>query len=146
MSDQTKKMIHLRDLRQRAQSRLNRQPPSQGIGEGTTAALNVLHKLASSPESAGQALALIGQTLEAVSRAFFALPADKFSTATGQHTNAVYGFTSMLINTLRDEKPTHVGVAFDVSRRTFRSEEYPEYKATRSATPSAARSSCSPWG
>lgn len=59
MSDQTKKMIHLRDLRQRAQSRLNRQPPSQGIGEGTTAALNVLHKLASSPESAGQALALL---------------------------------------------------------------------------------------
>jgi DNA polymerase-1 len=69
-------------------------------------------------------------------RAFFALPAENFSTSTGQHTNAVYGFTSMLINVLRDEQPTHVAVAFDVSRKTFRSEEYPDYKATRSATPS----------
>ncbi|PRY61523.1 DNA polymerase I [Knoellia remsis] len=69
-------------------------------------------------------------------RAFFALPAENFSTSTGQHTNGVYGFTSMLINVLRDEQPTHVAVAFDVSRQTFRSEEYAEYKATRSATPS----------
>jgi DNA polymerase-1 len=69
-------------------------------------------------------------------RAFFALPAENFSTSTGQHTNAVYGFTSMLINVLRDEQPTHVAVAFDVSRQTFRSEEYADYKATRSATPS----------
>ena len=68
-------------------------------------------------------------------RAFFALPAENFSTTTGQHTNAVYGFTSMLINVLRDEEPTHVGVAFDVSRKTFRVEEYAEYKAGRSATP-----------
>jgi DNA polymerase I len=70
-------------------------------------------------------------------RAFYALPVENFSTTTGQPTNAVYGFTSMLINTLRDERPTHVGVAFDVSRVTFRSEEYPEYKATRSTTPDA---------
>ncbi|MFN8156690.1 MAG: DNA polymerase I [Candidatus Nanopelagicales bacterium] len=69
-------------------------------------------------------------------RAFYALPVENFSTTTGQPTNAVYGFTSMLINTLRDEQPTHVAVAFDVSRQTFRSEEYPEYKATRSASPS----------
>ena len=69
-------------------------------------------------------------------RAFFALPVENFSTSTGQHTNAVYGFTSMLINVLRDEQPTHVAVAFDVSRQTFRSEEYADYKATRSATPS----------
>ncbi|KGN32540.1 DNA polymerase I [Knoellia sinensis KCTC 19936] len=69
-------------------------------------------------------------------RAFFALPAENFSTSTGQHTNGVYGFTSMLINVLRDEAPTHVAVAFDVSRQTFRSEEYSDYKATRSATPS----------
>ncbi|SDP02265.1 DNA polymerase I [Pedococcus dokdonensis] len=69
-------------------------------------------------------------------RAFFALPAENFSTSTGQHTNAVYGFTSMLINVLRDEQPTHVAVAFDVSRQTFRSEQYADYKATRSATPS----------
>jgi DNA polymerase-1 len=68
-------------------------------------------------------------------RAFYALPVENFSTTTGQPTNAVYGFTSMLINALRDEAPTHVGVAFDVSRQTFRSEEYPEYKATRSASP-----------
>jgi DNA polymerase-1 len=69
-------------------------------------------------------------------RAFYALPVENFSTTTGQPTNAVYGFTSMLINTLRDERPTHVAVAFDVSRQTFRSEEFPEYKATRSASPS----------
>ncbi|GAB2989380.1 DNA polymerase I [Nocardioides montaniterrae] len=68
-------------------------------------------------------------------RAFFALPVENFSTSTGQHTNAVYGFTSMLINVLRDEQPTHVGVAFDVSRQTFRSEEYAEYKAKRNKTP-----------
>ncbi|KRF30026.1 DNA polymerase I [Phycicoccus sp. Soil802] len=69
-------------------------------------------------------------------RAFFALPAENFSTSTGQHTNAVYGFTSMLINVLRDEQPTHVAVAFDVSRQTFRLAEYADYKAGRSATPS----------
>ena len=70
-------------------------------------------------------------------RAFFALPAENFSTSTGQHTNGVYGFVAMLINVLRDEDPTHVAVAFDVSRATFRSEEYTEYKAGRSATPDA---------
>jgi len=68
-------------------------------------------------------------------RAFFALPVENFSTTTGQHTNAVFGFTSMLINVLRDEQPTHVGVAFDVSRQTFRSEEYSEYKGNRSKSP-----------
>ncbi|AKU16769.1 DNA polymerase I [Luteipulveratus mongoliensis] len=68
-------------------------------------------------------------------RAFFALPVENFSTTTGQSTNAVYGFTSMLINVLRDEEPTHIGVAFDVSRQTFRAEEYAEYKAGRSKTP-----------
>ncbi len=68
-------------------------------------------------------------------RAFFALPVENFSTTTGQHTNAVYGFTSMLINVLRDERPTHVGVAFDVSRKTFRTEEYSDYKANRSTSP-----------
>lgn len=69
-------------------------------------------------------------------RAFYALPAENFSTSTGQHTNAVYGFTSMLINVLRDEAPTHIAVAFDKSRQTFRTEEYAEYKAGRAATPS----------
>ncbi|MGH3621334.1 MAG: DNA polymerase I [Sciscionella sp.] len=68
-------------------------------------------------------------------RAFFALPAENFRTSTGQTTNAVYGFTSMLINLLRDEQPSHLAVAFDVSRKTFRSEAYAEYKAGRSETP-----------
>mgnify|MGYP001230965947 CR=1 FL=1 len=68
-------------------------------------------------------------------RAFFALPVENFSTSTGQHTNAVFGFTSMLINVLRDEAPTHVAVAFDKSRRTFRTEQYAEYKAGRSKAP-----------
>ncbi len=73
-------------------------------------------------------------------RAFFALPVENFNTATGQPTNAIYGFTSMLANTLRDEQPTHLAVAFDVSRKTWRMEEYPEYKATRSKTPDEFRS------
>ena len=68
-------------------------------------------------------------------RAFFALPKENFATGTGQHTNAVYGFTSMLINLLRDEAPTHVAVCFDLSRQTFRSEAYADYKANRSASP-----------
>ena len=72
-------------------------------------------------------------------RAFYALPVENFSTTTGQPTNAVYGFTAMLINALRDEVPTHLAVAFDVSRQTFRSVEYPEYKATRSKSPDEFR-------
>ncbi|HLS25488.1 MAG TPA: DNA polymerase I [Beutenbergiaceae bacterium] len=72
-------------------------------------------------------------------RAFFALPAENFSTTTGQTTNAVYGFTSMLINLLRDEDPTHLAVAFDVSSQTFRKEAYAEYKATRDETPDEFR-------
>jgi DNA polymerase-1 len=68
-------------------------------------------------------------------RAFYALPAENFSTTTGQPTNAVYGFTSMLVNLLRDEGPTHVAVAFDVSRKSFRTDKFPEYKATRSKSP-----------
>lgn len=73
-------------------------------------------------------------------RAFYALPVENFSTATGQPTNAIYGFTSMLSNTLRDEQPTHLAVAFDVSRKTWRFDEYPEYKATRTKTPDEFRS------
>jgi DNA polymerase-1 len=68
-------------------------------------------------------------------RAFFALPVENFSTHTGQPTNAVFGFTSMLINMLRDEQPTHIIVSFDVSRQSFRTEKYAEYKAGRSETP-----------
>ncbi len=68
-------------------------------------------------------------------RAFYALPTENFKTRGGLTTNAVYGFTAMLINLLRDEAPTHIAAAFDVSRQTFRSERYPEYKANRSSTP-----------
>ena len=68
-------------------------------------------------------------------RAFYALPPENFATASGVTTNAVYGFLSMLINTVRDEQPTHLAVAFDVSRQTFRSEQYPEYKANRAKSP-----------
>jgi DNA polymerase I len=72
-------------------------------------------------------------------RAFYALPAENFKTQGGLTTNAVYGFTAMLINLLRDEMPTHVAAAFDVSRQTFRKEKYPEYKEGRSATPDEFR-------
>jgi DNA polymerase-1 len=72
-------------------------------------------------------------------RAFYALPVENFSTTTGQPTNAVYGFMSMLINTMRDEQPTHLAVTFDLSRQTFRSEAYPEYKAGRAKTPEEFR-------
>ncbi|MDQ1293765.1 MAG: polymerase [Actinomycetota bacterium] len=68
-------------------------------------------------------------------RAFHALPVENFSTATGQATNAVYGFVSMLINVLRAEEPDHLAVAFDVARRTFRTDQYEEYKAGRAETP-----------
>ncbi|MCV7153214.1 DNA polymerase I [Mycolicibacterium pyrenivorans] len=72
-------------------------------------------------------------------RAFYALPAENFKTQSGLTTNAVYGFTAMLINLLRDEQPSHIAAAFDVSRQTFRLEKYPEYKAGRSATPDEFR-------
>ncbi|MDT3397904.1 DNA polymerase I [Streptomyces sp. B1866] len=72
-------------------------------------------------------------------RAFFALPAENFSTTTGQPTNAIYGFASMLANTLRDERPTHLAVAFDVSRQTWRSEQFAEYKANRTSAPDEFR-------
>lgn len=73
-------------------------------------------------------------------RAFYALPVENFNTSTGQPTNAVYGFASMLANTVRDEQPTHLAVAFDLSRQTFRSVEFPDYKANRAKTPDEFRS------
>jgi len=76
-------------------------------------------------------------------RAFYALPAENFTTASGQHTNAIYGFATMLLSLLSSEKPTHVAVAFDVSRKTFRSEIFPEYKANRTKTPDEFRSQMS---
>ncbi len=76
-------------------------------------------------------------------RAFYALPAENFKTSTGQPTNAIYGFASMLINLIKEEKPTHIAVAFDVSRRTFRTEKFAEYKANRATTPDEFRSQLS---
>jgi len=76
-------------------------------------------------------------------RAFYALPAENFKTSSGQPTNAIYGFASMIINLVKEEKPTHIAVAFDVSRKTFRTEKFPEYKATRASTPDEFRSQLS---
>lgn len=72
-------------------------------------------------------------------RAFFALPVDNFTTKDNQHTNAIYGFLSMLVNLIKAEQPTHLAIAFDTSRRSFRTDEYPDYKATRSETPQEFR-------
>ena len=92
-------------------------------------------ELASTPTDTARPRLLLLDGHSLAYRAFFALPVENFSTSTGQPTNAVYGFTSMLINLLRDEEPTHLAVAFDVSRHTFRTEEYADYKANRSSTP-----------
>src|SRR5699024_4164482 len=68
-------------------------------------------------------------------RAFFALPVENFGTSIGQSTNAIYGFASMLVKMLREEEPTDVAVAWDLSGPTFRSKEYDGYKDGRSETP-----------
>ena len=76
-------------------------------------------------------------------RAFYALPVENFRSSQGQATNAIYGFGSMLVNLISQEAPTHIAVAFDVSRKTFRSEIFPDYKANRAATPDEFRSQMS---
>ncbi|MCP9955037.1 DNA polymerase I [Actinomadura madurae] len=96
---------------------------------------------ATTPDKRDRLLLLDGHSL--AYRAFFALPVENFSTTDGQPTNAVYGFTSMLINVLRDEQPTHIAVAFDRSEPTFRHEQYVEYKAGRQKTPDEFRSQVS---
>lgn len=68
-------------------------------------------------------------------RAFFALPVDNFSTSSGQATNAVWGFATMLAQVIDAENPDHLGVAFDVKGGTFRNEMLPQYKGTREAAP-----------
>ncbi len=95
----------------------------------------------SSKGSAKKLLLIDGHSM--AYRAFFALPTENFTTAQGQHTNAIYGFATMLISLLKEEKPTHVAVAFDVSRKTFRTEIFPEYKANRAKTPDEFRSQMS---
>ncbi len=87
------------------------------------------------PDSSKPTLLLIdGHSL--AYRAFFALPVENFTTKDNQHTNAIYGFLSMFVNLVKAEQPTHLAVSFDVSRASFRTTEYPDYKATRAATPS----------
>ena len=76
-------------------------------------------------------------------RAFYALPVENFRSSKGQTTNAIYGFGSMLVNLIAQEAPTHIAVAFDVSRKTFRTQIFPAYKATRSATPDEFRTQLS---
>ena len=68
-------------------------------------------------------------------RAFYALPVDSFVTPDGQHTNAIHGFISMFLGLVKKENPTHIAVAFDISRFSFRTRIYPDYKATRGETP-----------
>ncbi|MGF3055215.1 DNA polymerase I [Microbacterium sp. YY-01] len=72
-------------------------------------------------------------------RAFFALPVENFTTKDGQHTNAIYGFLSMFVNLVKAEQPTHLAVAFDTSRHSFRTREYEDYKANRAETPEEFR-------
>jgi len=106
--------------------------------EATTAAAQAPAGQAAQPPGAhGRLLLLDGHSL--AYRAFFALPPD-LATTDGQPTNAVYGFTSMLIKMLQDEQPTHVAVAFDRGEPTFRHEQYVEYKANRRETPADFRS------
>jgi len=95
------------------------------------------------PQDPGQGRLLLLDGHSLAYRAFFALPVENFSTTTGQPTNAVYGFTAMLINVLRDEKPTHIAVAFDRGEPTFRHEQWVEYKANRRETPEDFRSQLS---
>ena len=85
------------------------------------------------PENTKRLLLIDGHSM--AFRAFYALPAENFSTTGGQHTNAVYGFLSMFANILAEERPTHAAVAFDVGRKTFRTEKFAEYKAQREAAP-----------
>ena len=88
-----------------------------------------------SDRGAGRLLLIDGHSM--AFRAFFALPVDNFTTGTGQHTNAVHGFLSMLLKLIAEEKPTHVAVAFDEGSHTFRTDEYDQYKGGRDETPEA---------
>ncbi|AYD89842.1 DNA polymerase I [Actinomyces lilanjuaniae] len=88
-----------------------------------------------SPDHVGRLLLVDGHSM--AFRAFYALPADGFTTSTGQVTNAVHGFTSMFLSLLDSERPSHVAVAFDLPGGTFRTREYADYKGTREETPQA---------
>ena len=85
------------------------------------------------PGSASSVLLVDGHSL--AYRAFYGYPYESFATSTGQHTNAVFGFITLFLAVVRNERPGRIGVAFDRTRTTFRTKEYPDYKANRSATP-----------
>ncbi|MHA7278298.1 DNA polymerase I [Arthrobacter sp. MDT2-2] len=108
-------------------------PPAESSVEGSEAPAGRQEPARRSDGSRNRLLVVDGHSM--AFRAFYALPPENFSTDTGQHTNAVYGFTAMLINLIKDQKPSHVAVAFDLDTPTFRSEEYTEYKGGRSKTP-----------
>jgi len=84
---------------------------------GTGAATAPVAASVATATAGGKLLLLDGHSM--AYRAFYALPAENFTISTGQSTNAIYGFASMLINVVRDEAPTHLAVAFDVSRATL---------------------------
>lgn len=90
-------------------------------------------KLAGVTETRDTLMIIDGHSL--AFRAFYALPPESFQLESGQHTNAIHGFLGMLLNLLDKERPTRIAVAFDLSRHSFRTEEYPEYKGTRGDTP-----------
>ncbi len=75
-------------------------------------------------------------------RSFFALPL--LSNSKGEYSNAVYGFAMQIINIIENIRPTHIAVAFDVSKKTFRTEIYQDYKATRKPMPDELRSQIVP--
>ncbi|AUZ87102.1 DNA polymerase I [Arthrobacter agilis] len=108
-------------------------PPAESSPDGSVAPAGGQAPARRSDGSRNRLLVIDGHSM--AFRAFYALPPENFSTDTGQHTNAVYGFTAMLINLIKDQKPSHVAVAFDLDTPTFRSEEYTEYKGGRSKTP-----------
>ncbi len=130
------------ELTRRAPSATSRTQVADGATTARSA--NRIEPVATqAPDSAAQDRLLLLDGHSLAYRAFFALPIENFSTTTGQPTNAVYGFTAMLINVLRDEKPTHVAVAFDRGEPTFRHEQWVEYKANRRETPEDFRSQLS---
>ena len=92
-----------------------------------------MHRATSAMGPGSRLLLVDGHSL--AYRAFYALPVENFASPTGQPTNAIHGFLSMFLQVVEAEEPTHVAVAFDVSRETFRRAEFPEYKATRAKSP-----------
>ncbi|WEV68114.1 DNA polymerase I [Bifidobacterium sp. ESL0769] len=101
--------------------------------EGTSKANGSIESSENTAKSKGKLLVVDGHSL--AFRAFFALPVESFSTSTGQPTNAVWGFSTMLAQVLDNEKPDHLAVAFDMAGGTFRNKMLPQYKGTRDAAP-----------